>query len=154
MGLTHVTAQVVDVGRTGRPYEAEFLVDTGSLHCLAPASRLREAGVAPEGRRVYERASGEPVEYRYGFARISFSGDETVSHVVFGPEDAEPILGVVALGEHRGDGGPGHADAETAARVAARMKSGVIRRSRRGLARPSYSNAGACACRSIIVRIA
>ena len=97
MGLTHVTAQVVDVGRTGRPYEAEFLVDTGSLHCLAPASRLREAGVAPEGRRVYEPASGEPVEYRYGFARISFLGDETVSHVVFGPEDAEPILGVVAL---------------------------------------------------------
>ena len=97
MGLTHVTAQVVDVGRAGKPYEAEFLVDTGSLHCLAPASRLREAGVAPEGRKVYELASGEPVEYQYGFARVSFLGDETVSHVIFGPEDAEPILGVVAL---------------------------------------------------------
>ena len=100
MGLTHVTAQVVDVGRTGTPYEAEFVVDTGSLHCLAPASRLQEAGVAPEGRKVYGLASGEPVEYveyQYGFARISFLGDETVSHVVFGPEDAEPILGVVAL---------------------------------------------------------
>ena len=97
MGTTHVTAQIFDLGRTGTPFEAEFLVDTGSLHCMAPASRLQEAGVKPEGRRVYELASGEPVEYRYGFARIAFLGDETVTHVIFGPEHAEPILGVVAL---------------------------------------------------------
>ena len=97
MGVTHVTAQILDLGRTGTPFEAEFLVDTGSLHCMAPASRLQEAGVKPEGRQVYELASGEPVEYRYGFARIAFLGDETVTHVIFGPEHAEPILGVVAL---------------------------------------------------------
>ena len=97
MGTTHVTAQILDLAGTGRPFEAEFLVDTGSLHCLAPASRLRAAGVQAEGRRVYELASGEPVEYEYGFARVSFLGDETVTHVIFGPEDAEPLLGVVAL---------------------------------------------------------
>ena len=34
---------------------------------------------------------------QYGFARISFLGDETVSHVIFGAENAEPLLGVVAL---------------------------------------------------------
>ena len=28
---------------------------------------------------------------------MSFLGSETVTHVVFGPEDAEPLLGVVAL---------------------------------------------------------
>ena len=95
MGTTHVTAQVLDLASTGRPFEAEFLVDTGSLHCLAPASRLREAGVEPEGKEVYELASGEPVEY--GFARVSFLGSETVTHVIFGPENAEPLLGVVAL---------------------------------------------------------
>ena len=97
MGVTHVTAQIFDLGRTGTPFEAEFLVDTGSLHCMAPASRLREAGVEPEGSQVYELASGEPVERHYGFARITFLGDETVAHVIFGPEQAEPILGVVAL---------------------------------------------------------
>ena len=97
MGTTHVTAQVLDLACAGSPFEAEFLLDTGSLHCLAPASRLREAGVTPEGKQVYELASGEPVEYEYGFARLSFLGDETVTHVIFGPENAEPILGVVAL---------------------------------------------------------
>ncbi len=97
MGITHVTARVVDVGRTGVPYEADFLVDTGSLHCLVPAGAIYRARVEPEGRRVYELASGEPIELQYGFARVSFLGDETVSHVIFGADHAEPILGVVAL---------------------------------------------------------
>lgn len=97
MGTTHVTVQVRDLACTGRPFEAEFLVDAGSLHCLAPASQLRAAGVAPEGRQVYDLANGAPVEYEYGFARVSFLGDETVTHVIFGAEDAEPLLGVVAL---------------------------------------------------------
>ena len=95
--MTHVAAQIWDLARAGSPFEAEFLVDTGSLHCLAPASRLREAGVTPEGKQTYELANGEPIEYDYGFARVSFLGDETVTHVIFGPEDAEPLLGAVAL---------------------------------------------------------
>lgn len=40
---------------------------------------------------------GSPVEYEYGFGRISFMGEETVAQIIFGPPDAEPILGVVAL---------------------------------------------------------
>ena len=42
-------------------------------------------------------ANGQPVEYPYGFARISFMGSETVAQIIFGPDDVEPILGVVAL---------------------------------------------------------
>lgn len=64
---------------------------------MAPADRLRAAGIRPEGKAVYEPANGEPVEYEYGFARISFVGSETVAQVIFGPADVEPILGVVAL---------------------------------------------------------
>ena len=95
MGVTRVTASVSDLSLTGSPFEAEFLVDTGSLHCLAPASRLRQAGVNPEGKQVYGQR--QPIEYEYGFARVSFLGSETVTHVIFGPEDADPLLGVVAL---------------------------------------------------------
>ena len=97
MGITHVTVQIADLGRTGTPYEADFLVDTGALHCMVPASQLRQAGVLPEGTSVYELANGQAVEFQYGFARVSFLGDETVAHVIFGPDDTEPILGVVAL---------------------------------------------------------
>jgi clan AA aspartic protease len=97
MGLTKVTVTISDLARSRRPFVDEFLVDTGAVDCLVPASKLKKAGVKQEGKSVYELANGEPVEYPYGFARVSFMGSETVAQVIFGPENAEPILGVVAL---------------------------------------------------------
>ena len=97
MGVIHVTVQVQDLAQAGEPYEADFLVETGAIDCMAAAERLVEAGIRPEGKEVYELANGEPVEYEYGFARISFMGAETVAQVIFGPPNSEPILGVVAL---------------------------------------------------------
>jgi clan AA aspartic protease len=97
MGQTHVTATISNLSQDGEPFEGEFLVDTGAIDCMAPAGQLRKAGVAVEGKDVYELANGEPVEYEYGFARVSFMGSETVTQIIFGPEGVEPILGVVAL---------------------------------------------------------
>jgi clan AA aspartic protease len=96
MGLTHVTVAVSPlVGR--KRFEAEFLVDTGAIDCLVPARELKRVGIKPEGRDVYELANGDTLELPVGFARIQFMGAETVSKVIFGPDEAEPILGVVAL---------------------------------------------------------
>jgi clan AA aspartic protease len=95
--LTRVTTTVTNLAKLGTPYEAEFLVDTGAIDCLAPGDRLRAAGIDPEGKAVYELANGEPVEYEYAFARISFLGEETVARVIIGPDNAEPLLGVIAL---------------------------------------------------------
>ena len=67
------------------------------MDCLGPADRLRAAGIQPESKAVYELANGEPVEYEYGFARVALMGQETVVQIIFGADDAEPILGVVAL---------------------------------------------------------
>lgn len=97
MGLTKVTTAVFNLIKSKPPYEAQFLVDTGAIDCMAPASKLLAAGIHVEGSDVYELANGQPVEYQYGFARISFMGSETVTQIVFGPEEVEPILGVVAL---------------------------------------------------------
>ncbi len=97
MGLTHITVKLTNLTKSKKGYESLFLVDTGATHCLAPASKLRKAGIEIEGKDTYELANGEPLECNYGFARVSFMGSETVAQVIFGPEDAEPILGVVPL---------------------------------------------------------
>jgi clan AA aspartic protease len=97
MGVTKVTVQVRDLGKSRKPYRAEFLVDTGAVDCMAPAAALRKAGIRQEGTKVYELANGQPVEYPYGFARIAFLGSETVVQIIFGPDNCEPLLGVVAL---------------------------------------------------------
>ena len=97
MGIIHVTVSISNLEQKGKPFEAEFLVDTGAIDCMGPKDRLLEAGIKPEGKKVYELANGEPVEFEYGFARVSFMGDETVAQIILGPENTEPILGVVAL---------------------------------------------------------
>ncbi len=97
MGLIHVTTQITNLAKTEAPYKAEFLVDTGAIDCMVPSDALRSAGVAVEGKDSYELADGTLIEYPYGFARISLMGSETVVQVIFGPNDCEPLLGVVAL---------------------------------------------------------
>jgi len=95
--MTHVTTRVLPLTPSKRFFEGEFLVDTGAIDCRAPAAALKRSGVRIEGRRVYELANGETTEYPYGFARVAFMGDETVTRIILGPDNAEPILGVVAL---------------------------------------------------------
>jgi len=97
MGLTHITVAVSDLTKSSPPYEAEFLVDTGAIDCLAPSDRLLAVGIRPEGKAVYELADGTPVELEYGFARIEFLGEATVAQIIFGALGSEPILGAVAL---------------------------------------------------------
>lgn len=95
--MTYVNATICDLAKQATPFTGEFLVDTGSIDCLAPASNLVEAGITPEGTSLYELASGDEVEYEYGFARLQLEDAETVVQVVFGPEQSSPIVGVVAL---------------------------------------------------------
>ena len=96
MGLTYVTVMLKAPGAR-RKYEASFLVDTGATDSLAPAAELRRIGVKPVGKMAYELADGTLQEYPFGLAEISFMGEITAGRVIFGPDDAEPILGVTAL---------------------------------------------------------
>ena len=97
MGLTHVTVKLRTLGNANGGYEAEFLVDTGATDSLAPASELRRVGIRSVGRTAYELADGSVEEYEFGLAEISFMGEITAGRIIFGPDDAEPLLGVTAL---------------------------------------------------------
>ena len=63
MGATYVTVTISNLARSGAPYEASFLVDTGAIDCLAPGSALKNAGITIEGRNAYEMANGALVEF-------------------------------------------------------------------------------------------
>lgn len=97
MGLTHVTVSLKTPGATNGGYEALFLVDTGATDSMAPASELARAGIQPVGRTTYELADGTLHEYPFGLAQIEFMGEITAGRVIFGPDEAAPILGVTAL---------------------------------------------------------
>ena len=97
MGMTHVTVTVRNPADPNRIWEGLFLVDTGAVDCLVPARHLREIGLEPKGKRTYELADGSEVKMDIAIAEIEFMGDLVGSTVIFGAEDAEPILGVTAL---------------------------------------------------------
>jgi clan AA aspartic protease len=97
MGLIHVTTTLRAGEKARKKYVSEFLVDTGATDSLAPANELRRAGIKRRGRVAYELADGQTVEYDFGLAEIEFMGEITSGRVIFGPDNAEPLLGVTAL---------------------------------------------------------
>lgn len=97
MGLTKVTAKLINFGNPSMAYEAIFLVDTGAMDSLAPGDELEKIGIQREGKMSYELADGTVKEYPYGLVRIEFLGETTAGRVVFGEPGSEPLLGVTAL---------------------------------------------------------
>ena len=97
MGFTRVTVSIKALRSRNGVYESLFLVDTGAMDCLAPAKKLSEIGVEAVGKASYQSADGSVHEYPYGLVEIAFMGEITAGRVIFGPDDAEPLLGVTAL---------------------------------------------------------
>lgn len=97
MGVTHVTVTVRNPGDASRIWEGLFLVDTGSVDCLVPGKHLREIGLEPKGKRSYELADGSEIRMDVTSADVEFMGDFVGATVIYGADDAEPILGVTAL---------------------------------------------------------
>ena len=95
MGTTHVTVRIP--AEPERVWEGLFLVDTGAVDCLVPAKHLRAIGLKPKGERTYELTDGSEVKLDISTADIEFMGELVGSTVIFGADDAEPILGVTAL---------------------------------------------------------
>lgn len=96
MGLTHVAVRLLrsDAKDT---YNADFLVDTGAMDTMAPASALKKIGIKPVGKDLYELANGDVVEFEHGNAEMEFMGEVIGTRIIFGPDHSKPILGVVAL---------------------------------------------------------
>ena len=96
VGFIYVPVSVKAVGGEER-YNAPFLLDTGAIDSMAPGAALQRVGITPVGSKVYELADGRRQEFRFGLAQIEFMGELMAGRIIFGPDDAEPFLGVTAL---------------------------------------------------------
>ena len=97
MGATHVTVAIRNPADPDRVWEGLFLVDTGATDCLVPRSHLESIGLLPEAQRRYGLADGSEIRLDITGGRIEFMGETTWGTIVFGDENAEPLLGVTAL---------------------------------------------------------
>ncbi len=97
MGATHVTVTIRNMAEPDRTWDGLFLVDTGATDCLVPRQHLEAIGIMPQGKRLYELADGKSVRFDIAAARVEFMGEFVGATIIFGDEDAEPLLGVTAL---------------------------------------------------------
>ena len=98
MGLTRIAVTVRKFGSEDESsYTTTFLVDTSSIDSLVPASQLRKLGIEPVRTELYELASGQLERFEVGFAEFTFLDKQVPAQIMFGADDAEPILGVIAL---------------------------------------------------------
>ena len=97
MGVTQVTVLIRNPAEPDRTWEGLFLVDTGAIDSLVPRLHLEAIGLKPKGQRVYGLADGSEVRLDITTADIEFMGEIVGGTIVFGTEDAEPLLGVTAL---------------------------------------------------------
>jgi clan AA aspartic protease len=95
--MTHVTVTVRNPAQPDKSWEGLFLVDTGAWDSLVPGKCLRELGFVPKGKRTFELADGSEVRLDITTGELEFMGDIVGTTLIFGTDDAEPILGVTAL---------------------------------------------------------
>jgi len=51
----------------------------------------------PRAKRTYELADGTEIKLDIAVAEVEFMGEIVGATIIFGPDNAEPILGVTAL---------------------------------------------------------
>lgn len=77
--------------------ELEAIVGTGAAYTTLPARLLRELGGEPSGRRRFLLADGRRTDMDYGQAWVAINGERVVTIVVFGEDEAPPLLGAYTL---------------------------------------------------------
>ncbi|MCE2403492.1 clan AA aspartic protease [Candidatus Poribacteria bacterium] len=97
MGATHVTVAIRNPAEPERVWEGLFLVDTGATDCLVPRKHLEAIGLLPRTQRIYGLADGSEIRLDVTGGEIHFMGETTWGTIVFGEDEAEPLLGVTAL---------------------------------------------------------
>ena len=97
MGTVHVDAAVRYPADPGREWRASFLVGTGAVDSLVPRRWLEAIGLRPERRRAYETADGRRVAMDVAVGEFEAMGELAGGLVIFGDDDAEPLLGATIL---------------------------------------------------------
>ena len=77
--------------------EIEAMVDTGASYTIVPANLLDDLGVQPIDRIGLVLADGRRVEYDIGRAMATINGRTEATLVVFGEDNARPLLGAYTL---------------------------------------------------------
>lgn len=81
----------------GQSLDIDAVVDTGASYTIVPAGLLRELGVSPVDRFRLVLADGRRAEYDMRRAFATIDGCTELTLVLFGEDNASPLLGAYTL---------------------------------------------------------
>ena len=97
MVLTHVTLEIANPAKPRRVIAVEFLVDSGAVYSVVPASILQKLGVRAHSQEVFTLADGSRITRRKGDLLFKLDGKKGAAPVIFGEKGDSTLLGAVTL---------------------------------------------------------
>src|SRR6266436_5117217 len=97
MGITIEKLTVKESRRSKKQTEVDFLVDSGAIYSLVPASVLKKLGIHAYREVEFVLADGKKIFRKVGDAYFEYKGNGGSAPVIFGEKGDEPLLGATTL---------------------------------------------------------
>lgn len=97
MGLTFLELEVGNPASPNVTEKVEFLVDSGAVYSVVPASVLGRLGIVPLAREEFRLANGEKISRDKGIALFRYGTRVGGADVVFGEQGDSMLLGALTL---------------------------------------------------------
>jgi clan AA aspartic protease len=97
MGLAEKIFLVKASYTSPKSIEVKFLIDSGAVFSLIPATELSKIGIEAYKTMDFYLADGTKITRKVGDAYFEYQGEGGAAPVVFGEEGDMPLLGATAL---------------------------------------------------------
>jgi clan AA aspartic protease len=97
MGLTVLDVEVGNPSDPKRMEKVEFLIDSGAVYSVVPASILKRLGIRPLTEQSFRLADGRKIVRKKGVALFKYKDRIGGADVIFGEADDSRLLGAFTL---------------------------------------------------------
>ncbi len=97
VGLTTIKIEVANPADLSKKDEVRFLVDSGAVYSVVPATVLRRLGIKSFARDEFTLADGSPIIRRRGGAFFRYGDRKGMADVIFGEPGDSLLLGALTL---------------------------------------------------------
>jgi clan AA aspartic protease len=97
MGLTFLELEVANPARPDVAKKLRFLIDSGAIYSVVPASVLDRLGIDPIAEQEFRLANGTKIRRRRGIAFFRLGDRVGGSDVIFGEAGDSVLLGALTL---------------------------------------------------------
>ena len=97
MGITFLDVEIGNPAEPEKTLTVEFMIDSGAIYSVAPATVLDELGIKPIGEEKFWLANGERIIRKRGIAFFRYGEKVGGADVIFGEEGDSNLLGATTL---------------------------------------------------------